>query len=605
MNLKRFICVCLTALLFFPSVVRAEKAFDLGEIVVTASRMVQDDAQVSSDVTVIDQAQIQSSSAQTVNEILAEESGIMLFDTGSAKTAVVDLRGFGDTASRNVLVLVNNRKVNAMDISGPDLLQIPLGSVERIEVVRGAGSVLYGDNAVAGVINIITKKGKGKMSGRLTGTYGNYNTSSEAAELSGEKKGLSYYFYTKNYDTKGYRSNSALVAQDYNAQLDYALADNLLAKVIGSWHDDRNGLPGGLTEAEMASLGRRGSADEQDFAKTKDRFIQLSLEADPWGAAKEKGYLVTDISFRRRNGYDSFNTYGAYNTERTIDTSGVAAKYVYDQSIFGREVNVVTGVDYYDSQNDILGSGGNVDDITISKNEVGGYGRLEFELVDHIFLNGGGRYHQARYDFNQRNVPVEESQTPSVWVYEGGMKYAYAEKSNAYFNIQKTFRFLSTDEWYSTANYPGWGITPGLNLDLKQQTGMQYEAGVRHNLFDVTDLKLTTYLMDNRNEIFFDPVTFANSNYDKTRRIGLEVGQDTDLMRLWSIEDRTFLTACRIPTSYTYQDPEFDGGSYDGKRIPFVPTHQLSQGLELEFKNHYQFSVVGRYVGSRPDRASP
>ena len=93
--------------------------------------------------------------------------GINIYDNSTYKSATVDMRGFGDTASRNILILVNDRKVNPVDMSGADLLQVSLDSVERIEIIRGAGSVLYGDNAVGGVINVITKEGEGDLSGQV------------------------------------------------------------------------------------------------------------------------------------------------------------------------------------------------------------------------------------------------------------------------------------------------------------------------------------------------------------------------------------------------------------------------------------------------------
>lgn len=583
--------------LFLSHVAAAEVPQDLGEIVVTASRMAQMDTQIPANVTVISQDKIHASGATTVSEILKQEEGIRVYETGSVKSAVIDIRGFGDTASRNVLVLVNDRKVNTMDVSGPDFLQLPLESVERIEISRGAGSVLYGDNAVGGVINIITKKGRGRPQVRVSGSYGNYNTNTQDLTVSGEKQKLSYYFYAKHFDTKGYRTNSDLFTQDFNSRLEYAFTDSLSAKILSSSHQDHQGLPGGLTETELSRLGRRGSADEQDFAKTKDQFVQLSLEADPWVTSKENGYFVADFSYRTRNVYDSFNSFGPFNTKRAIFTKGVTGKYVFDQTIFGRETDFVAGIDFYDSENGIRGSGDNVDDIKITKKEVGGYSHLQYELLDKVFFSGGTRYQQVRYGFDQRNVPVSAKQTPSVWVYQGGMKYEYAEKSNAYVNVQKTFRFLATDEWYSTANFPGFGITPGLNLNLKQQTGLQYETGVKHNLKDMTLLNLTTYVMDNRHEIFFNPTTFANTNYDKTRRIGLEAGQETELAKLWEDADSP-VTGCKISTSFTYQNPEFNGGPFAGKKIPFVPVYQVNQGLRLEFKKRYQWSLSGHYVGA-------
>ena len=133
----------------------------LERIVVTPTRMRQQDYEITSNVTVIDTKKIGASNARYVADILKEETGINIYDSSTDKTVKVDIRGFADTSVNNILILVNGRKVNSIDISGPDWIQIPLEIVDRIEVLRGAGSVLYGDNAVGGIVNIITKKGKG------------------------------------------------------------------------------------------------------------------------------------------------------------------------------------------------------------------------------------------------------------------------------------------------------------------------------------------------------------------------------------------------------------------------------------------------------------
>src|SRR5436305_9620941 len=115
--------------------------------------------------TVITADDIAHSPAQTVQEIIAQVPGVQLtslFGGVNGAQTTVDVRGFGAFATANTLVLINGRRLNDIDMAGVDLSTIPLNSIERIEITRGnSGAVLYGDNAVGGVVNIDTKNGVG------------------------------------------------------------------------------------------------------------------------------------------------------------------------------------------------------------------------------------------------------------------------------------------------------------------------------------------------------------------------------------------------------------------------------------------------------------
>ncbi len=583
----------------YPAYAQTTSPINLDEIVITSSRMAQHDYKIAANVTVIDQNKIKVSNADTVSEIVKEELGVNIYDSSSAKTSVVDIRGFGDTATRNVLVLVNDRKVNSIDISGPDLMQVPLEAVERIEIVRGAGSVLYGDNAVGGVINIITKKGKGPLQTKAGGTYGSYNTQSKDIEMSGEKGDLKYYFLTQNYSTHGYRSNSQLEANDYNLDTTYSWIDKLTIDLSGGWHEDDYGLPGGLNATELLTFGRRGSSEENNYANAKDRFVKCAFKIKPWPEDIDWGHFILDFSYRNRDTYAWFDyaSSGATATKRDIDTFGLTSKYIFNQQILGKEVNFVSGIDFYDITNDIVGGGSGLsesfDDLTISKEEWGIYSYAEYELFRNFYVNGGGRYQNAEYTFDRRDTPFYDTKDPSDTVFMGGAKYEYAKGSNVHFNVQQTFRFLATDEWYDT-----WA---GLNTNLKQQRGIQYEIGWKHNFRDTITFHVTPYWIDNKDEIFFNPVSGlfgSNSNYDKTRRVGIEMGQKSDLLRLWTI-DRAPWTKIEFSTNYTYQEPKFREGTFEDKFIPMAPNHQSNINLQVELWKKYFVSVNGSYIGSR------
>ncbi len=590
-NMKKIFGVVLSIIFLICPAVFSNPSIDLDRIVVTSSRMEQADYKTTSNVTVINQEQIQRSNAKSISDLLKSAQGVNVYDNSTSKTAVIDIRGFGDTASRNILILVNGRKINPIDISGPDLAQIPLDAVERVEIIRGAGSVLYGDNAVGGVVNIITKEGKGKFSGKISGHYGSYASSGTSTEFSGSAKQLSYYLYADYDDQHGYRDNSDVLNKDYKTRLSAQTFDWLNVGLDATWHEDDYGLPGGLNAVQLQQLGRRGTRNPWDKASSKDRALQTTFKVTPLN--KDLGFLVVDASYRNRDTYGDFQSQGI-TTKRDSNTTGFNGKYIFDKAIFNHEVHFISGIDYYNTDQDIFGGGYSADDITISKEEFGTYFSNEFELWNHVFLTGGTRYQRAYYTFNQKNVPqTYEKQSPDEQVSMGGLKYQYAKGSNVFVNVEQSFRFLATDEWYS--------VYSGLNTNLKQQTGIQYEAGIKHNFNDTVIFNVTPYIIKLKNEIYVDPTAGGgfgdNNNYDHTLRRGIEIGQTTNILKFFP--DLKHVNEMNLITNYNYQDPEFDGGAFGGRQIPMVAKNQANATVIVGMFDHYKVSLISTYVGER------
>lgn len=555
------------------------------EVVVTATRIGNHEYELTGDVTVIGANQIESSGARTVTEVLQQVPGVYVYDRSTSKTAVVDIRGFGDAATSSVLVLVNGRKLNSVDLSGPDFIQIPVGAIERIEILRGAGSVLYGDNAVAGVINIITKTGKGDPRWEITNEAGSYGRYQGAGQVSGQTGDLRYYAYGDYNDEKGYRDNSDVLARDFNTRLRYDLGDRVGLDLEVGGHSDETEIPGGLDELELLRLGRRGAADN-DRSETKDVFVRVGGDVALGDEAGEWGHFLTDFTYKNRDVSDSF--FRTFNSDREIDQWGVLSKYVFDSRLFGRDVDFVIGVDAYGTDNDIFGNGTNTDDITIQKDEIGAYTFAELQAIGGLYVNAGGRYQQADYAFDNRGSRTQTEREVDEWTGLAGAKYVLAPGSNVFASVQKTFRFLATDEWYSTFG--------GLNTNLDQQKGMQYEVGVRHAFGKLANVSVVPYWIDQEDEIYFDPVTFNNDNYDRTRRRGVESSITFDVLQAVPLAD---VQRFDLGFGHTYQEALFRGGLNDDNLIPLVPGHQFTHRVTVRAWEHFLFSVQGRLAGER------
>jgi len=251
--MKRFFSLSLfAAFTFLPAsaLIGQEKEILLEPVVVTATRDAQEIRKVPANVTVITQDEIKQTNAQTVVDLFRDEVGVVVRDFyGTGKNASVDIRGFGETAPLNTLVLVDGRRVNEIDLSGVDWSQISLDQVERIEIVRGSGSVLYGDNAAGGVINIITKKPEKPFSAQAEGVLGSYDFYRAGASAGGKWGSFSAIVNAGYRHTDGYRDNGFLKAKDIGGKLIYDLSESVSLSLSGSFHQDDSGLPGGLPKA--------------------------------------------------------------------------------------------------------------------------------------------------------------------------------------------------------------------------------------------------------------------------------------------------------------------------------------------------------------------
>ena len=193
-------------------------------------------------------------------------------------------------------MLVDGRRVNQIDLSGVDWTQIPLDQIERIEIVRGSGSVLYGDNAVGGVINIITKKPEKPFSFQTGVALGSYNYNKEYGSVGGKWGPLSAILSMGYNATEGYRENGFLRAKNVGGKIIYDLNDNISFTLSGAFNRDKQGLPGGLTQAEIDLLGRRATLTPDNQAKTDDGYGDLGAKVKLW----DIGRIEANLSYRDR-----------------------------------------------------------------------------------------------------------------------------------------------------------------------------------------------------------------------------------------------------------------------------------------------------------------
>jgi iron complex outermembrane recepter protein len=619
--------IAVFAVMFFAGNVLPDETntVHLEPIVVTPWRVQLHLADISKNVSIITQDDIKNLGARYLPELIQNKSGVVVSDYfGNPKNAVVDIRGFGESSLSNVLVLVDGRRTNQVDLSGVDWAQIDLNSIETIEIVKGASTTLYGDNATGGVINIITKKGATeKPSVKISGELGShqyrkgYLNLSGIQSLSGRSRDavnnlryIDYFFSYSAQQDSGYRANNDYWANDYFGRADLYISDIFQLDLSGGYHRDHYGMPGALYwdgdpwsagSRGLNQIGRRGTDFPNDRGYTSDYFIT----AEP-SLSFFIGDNTVDLSIfassrkRRSKGLNVFYPSAEYETMHDITTYELRPKL--QTNLLWKEIDnkLIMGVDYFHAKDDVLSGnriGNQQDEADIYKETLGLYIHDNIKISDTFLLNAGGRLEWADYIFNQKRL-IENRDTKRIKeaAFNFGAGYKYNERSQVYFDISRSYRFPNTEEFYQNkflntrARPPE--IQGGLNTDLKHQQAINYEIGIRDVSFDWLQVGVNGFLMDVKDEIYFDPdpSVYTNANYKpKTRHYGIES------------EARVSLADGRINPfiNWTLQESFFKGGIYAGNQVPFVPKNKISAGITVTPLEGLHWTTGLNLVGSR------
>ena len=506
-----------------------EPRFEMEEIVVTGA-VVQDPVrEVPRNVTVITADDIAQAPSNNVVDLLAREAGVSLKSFfGHDKQSGIDLRGMGDTAGSNVIVMVDGVRLNPADSAGPDFSAIPLDQIERIEIVRGAGSVVYGDGAVGGVVDIITRTGGAGPERRLYGTYGSDDAFDGRGSWRGTLDRLTYNLYAGYYDTEGYRDNGFYRKTDAGGRFGFDLSERLDLRLGAFWHQDDYGLPGPVSREDFESDERRTRTNFPDDAgKTRDVRLTGGLDWQPAG----RGVLSIDGAYRSREnrfvlGYTPLLSRAAQTDAIDEDTGSLALRYHTDYALWGLDHELLGGADYFttDYRRDALSQNerktGDVEDLGL-------FLMNRWSLSDRLRVRFGYRYdrYQGRFRTDQRRrvdglrvwvpgVPVDRRWTNSAL--DVGAVYDFTPDDTVFASYATSFRNPNVDELALAEE------------DLRPQNGHHVEIGLRHQAVGRWEAALTFFQTKITDEIYYgeDPETrtIVNRNYeDKTLRRGLEV----------------------------------------------------------------------------------
>jgi iron complex outermembrane receptor protein len=487
-SMKKFLLlVLLISLVSFSPLHAASNNDDapvtMEEVVVTATRDKQETRKAPANVTVITAEEISKSGATTVVEVLDKLESIQFRTySGNSSQAMVDMRGFGgENPFGKTLVMLDGRRMNRPDMAPTNWFQIPVNTIERIEIVRGPGSVLYGDAAIGGVINIITKRGKGKPTFNASVLAGSYGLHNERVGVTGATDKWTYSLTGENNFSFGYRDRSKYSAQGGGFDVGYSANDLLNVSLGVSFNKVDYQMPGALTKAEMEQDRRQYQPGHSDDDGS-DKYTNVNLGIKSfWGSW---GQFEINFLYGKKDLQMNMASFYSYNYSDTYgDTYGITPKYILSKNIFGFDNKVVVGVDYYNEpyKKNIFSDRERTKPLStanFTRESLGYYIRDEFSLLKNLIFSAGYRFEQtsvkgSNVDFsNSLNNFTNQKNTYNAEAYEVGLTWLWGNKSKAFTRYSTVYRIPFLDE---VASFSGFGGS-FLN-NLEKEKGISMEAG--------------------------------------------------------------------------------------------------------------------------------
>jgi iron complex outermembrane receptor protein len=584
---------------------------ELESYTVTAWDFKKDTLEIPADVTLIERDAIDRSLATSVPDLLQTEANLY-FSTVSGATNV-SMRGFGEGSGLRSLILVDGQQLNPSDMGRINWEQIPLDSIESIEVLRGGHNVLYGDRALAGVIKIETRRTEGTRL-NIEGRVGSFGSSQESVSggVGTTDWGVSAgAFYEKS---DGYREHSDSESRNYYLTVGrtFRNGDDLDLRV--AWGDTELEYAGGLSE-ETYKSDPKSSNYEGDEGSHND-------------------YTSASARYEALREWGSWEVFAGYDEDETNWTMGSDSFGKNKQSSYTLKpsnridlepVTLVLGVDliyetldftqYLDEEHTIVPA-----KATLSEGRTAPYFLVEYKLTDQLTLSSGSRYEWMRYkvDYdayvaNQLSPYYETNRGPRPnpyyknppdkdpeksfdgVVHEEGMaaefslNYRVTDDLSFWFGYDRVYRYPVFDE---RAGYQGYELADNVSEDLEAERGNSYEVGVKF-LNGAHEFSATAYLLLMENEIVFD------GDAEGTNSEGSGLNINLGPVHRYGGDIAYILTQGQwgFSTRLAYVRTEMRAGEGKGYEVPLVPRiHTVSQ-LWWKPWELFRLNVVHRYVG--------
>ncbi|MDD5729524.1 MAG: TonB-dependent receptor [Candidatus Omnitrophica bacterium] len=503
----KLLVLAASVLIFCSSVFASDVQLD--KIVVTASRTEEDISGVTKNVDVVTKKDIETSQANDLAEVLTGLTSVNISDHGGPGASKT-IRMRGSTASQ-VLVMIDGRPINSPRDGEADLSAIPLDNIDRVEVVHGPGSSLYGAGAMGGTVNIITKNPpKENQKTELYSSFGTFRTYNERIS-NGARLGAFGYLVSGEYqNSAGFRRNSESDAKDINTKLEYEPNGNNTLLFNSGFFRSTVGAPGLLSSPDID--------DKQKIIRNYQDFSWNFKPDDTTGLLMKVYQNYDRLEFNSNSADTPFETANA----KFIHTTTVRG---YDLQLTKQLLNnyqVIGGFNYV----------GNFNDSTSSEKHSyivrAVYLENRLDVTDRLKFNFGARLD----DYSNFGTQIDPSFS---------FLYSLLDNLKLHGAVSRSFRAPTFNDLF----WPDEGWDKG-NPNLKPEKGVTKEIGLNTEINKYLNPGLTYYRSDFTNLINWmeESGVWQPENINSAVIDGVELENKIKFTDNWSFDTGyTFLSA--------------------------------------------------------------
>ncbi|HEX3578308.1 MAG TPA: TonB-dependent receptor [Thermoanaerobaculia bacterium] len=564
-----------------------------GEIVVTPERGAAERDAVAASVTVITREQLDKLPAQSLAEVVNAVPGITMdFDAEPAGAPMITSRGFfGGGENEYVKLLVDGVPAGDVESGLIDWRHIRTADIERIEIVRGPGSSLYGDSAMGGVISVFTR-GAAAASGadgevRLTG--GTLGTRDADVNFRDDFGPLHLGIDALSASTDGYRDHSASRDRGGDLSLQH-LGTNSRLQLLASLSSKDREEPGPLLSSERAADRRssnrafrfdREQTDRRRLALSYDTFGTLPIRAVVHGSDRNTDFPRT-LLLAPNFGSTLF---------RRVDTNSIAGTFEIAHDWKNASIRAGTDLDRASLRGDyasVTGSGARgatVAMANVHRNATAFFTTADWQVLERVRISAGIR-HDSIVDGSAH------SNSKSAWSPRFGATFRLSPSSDAnpivaFVQLARAFKAPTLDQLFDPRPFPGPGGSTFTvsNPALLPQRARNAEIGVSRNMPAIA-WNVSAYRMNVTDEIDFDPTFFTYRNIGSSRHTGVEAM--TDLR-----------STPRIQPMLTYAWTHVASTGNPGQQLKNIPEHVAQLYLRTTLPRSITATLAFRWEHTR------